>query len=152
MRPQHAPSGLLTRREYPDMSAIEHKRGVTILTQRCRVVTVGIPLEVARDGETVVPSRPVEGVEGTVPHCDRPSLRRFEIDPGAAKARNRERQPPSSNGWCAPLRREQRGLLARRRMPPFPAAQGELARLARLLLRQRKSVARLCPLPDVTHR
>lgn len=50
-----------------------------------------------------------------------------------------------------PERSERRGLLAQRRMSPLPPAQRQFTRLARLLLRQRGSVARLCPIQAVTH-
>lgn len=53
---------------------------------------------------------------------------------------------------CAPDRSEQRGLFAPRGMSPLSPAQRKLTRLARLLLRQRRSLARLCPIQDLSHR
>jgi hypothetical protein len=50
-----------------------------------------------------------------------------------------------------PERSERRGLLAQRGMSPLPPAQRQLTRLAGLLLRQRGSLARLCPIQVVTH-
>lgn len=42
------------------------------------------------------------------------------------EGKNRERQPLFPNGWCAPIRKEQRELLTRRRMPPFPLLRASL--------------------------
>ncbi len=77
--------------------------------------------------------------------------RRSEIAGWVLQRQERSRHAPIPAGWCARVRSERHGLFAHRRVSPLPPAEGKLTRLARLLLRQRGPLARLCPVQGVPH-